>query len=98
MLPLPKDLVAEAVRSGKLTILQARTLLGIWSRYEMDGFLKACGVFLNLTGRRSKGHRCGSYPVAMTVVVASSTDMERPCQSACGSVRFSREKRSIGGG
>ena len=39
----------EGVRSGKLTVSQARRLLGILSRYEMDGFLKAHGVFLELT-------------------------------------------------
>ena len=39
----------EGVRSGKLTVSQARRLLGIRSRYEMDGFLKAHGVFLELT-------------------------------------------------
>ena len=39
----------EGVRSGKLTVAQARRLLGIQSRYEMDGFLKAHGVFLDLT-------------------------------------------------
>jgi len=42
-------LAAEGVRSGKLSVFQARTLLGIQSRYEMDGFLKAHGVFLDLT-------------------------------------------------
>ena len=42
-------LAAEGVRSGKLSPFQARTLLGIQSRYEMDGFLKAHGVFLDLT-------------------------------------------------
>ena len=42
-------LAADAVRSGKLTTFQARSLLGIRSRYEMDGFLKAHGVYLNLT-------------------------------------------------
>lgn len=42
-------LVAEGVRTGKLTTFRARTLLGIESRYEMDGFLKAHGVFLDLT-------------------------------------------------
>lgn len=42
-------LAAEGVRSGKLTAFQARKLLGIQSRYEMDGFLKAHGVFLDLT-------------------------------------------------
>ena len=39
----------EGVRSGKLTVSQARRLLGIQSRYDMDGFLKAHGVFLDLT-------------------------------------------------
>jgi hypothetical protein len=39
----------EGVRSGKFTVSQARRLLGIGSRYEMDGFLKAHGVFLDLT-------------------------------------------------
>ena len=39
----------EGVRSGKLTVSQARRLLGIRSRYEMDGFLKAHGVLLDRT-------------------------------------------------
>ena len=39
----------EGVRSGKLTASQACRLLGLPSRYEMDGFLKAHGVFLDLT-------------------------------------------------
>jgi hypothetical protein len=42
-------LAAEGVRSGKLTTFQARNLLGIQSRYDMDGFLKAHGVFLDLS-------------------------------------------------
>ena len=42
-------LAAEGVRSGKLSVFQARSLLGIPSRNEMDGFLKAHGVFLDLT-------------------------------------------------
>lgn len=42
-------LAAEGVRSGKLSVFQTRTLLGIPSRYEIDGFLKARGVFLDLT-------------------------------------------------
>ncbi len=42
-------LAADGVRSGKLSAFQARTLLGIDSRYEMDGFLKAHGVFLDVT-------------------------------------------------
>ena len=42
-------LAAEGVRSGKLSVFQARSLLGIQSRNEMDGFLKAHGVFFDLT-------------------------------------------------
>lgn len=42
-------LAIEGVRSGKLTVHQARTMLGIRSRYEMDGFLKAHGVLLPIT-------------------------------------------------
>jgi hypothetical protein len=44
-----EGLALEAIRSGKLTVPQARRMLGIPSRYEMDGFLKAHGVFLELT-------------------------------------------------
>jgi hypothetical protein len=42
-------LALEGVRSGKLTAAQARRLLGIKSRYEMDGFLKKHGVLLPTT-------------------------------------------------
>ena len=42
-------LAIEGVRSGKLTTYQARQLLGIRSRYEVDGFLKTHGVFLPTT-------------------------------------------------
>jgi hypothetical protein len=42
-------LALEGIRAGKLTVSQARRLLGIPSRYEMDGFLKAHGVYLDLT-------------------------------------------------
>jgi len=42
-------LAIEGVRSGKLTLHQARQMLGIPSRYEMDGFLKAHGVLLPIT-------------------------------------------------
>ena len=42
-------LAVEGVRSGKLTVRQAREMLGIRSRYEMDGFLKAHGVNLPTT-------------------------------------------------
>jgi hypothetical protein len=44
-----EGLALEAIRAGKLTVPQTRRLLGIRSRYEMDGFLKEHGVFLNLT-------------------------------------------------
>ena len=37
------------MRSGKLTEHQAREMLGIRSRYEMDGFLKVHGVLLPTT-------------------------------------------------
>ncbi len=39
-------LAIEGVRSGKLTMYQARQMLGIQSRFEMDGFLKTHGMFL----------------------------------------------------
>ena len=42
-------LALEGLRAGKLTVAQARRLLGISSRYEMDGFLKSHGVLLSLT-------------------------------------------------
>ena len=45
-------LAAEGVRSGKLTVYQARRMLGIRSRYEMDGFLKARGVLLPGTAQQ----------------------------------------------
>ena len=42
-------LALEGVRSGKLTVHQAREMLGIGSRYDMDGFLKEHGVTLPTT-------------------------------------------------
>ncbi len=42
-------LAVEGLRTGKLTVAQSGRLLGIPSRYEMDGFLKAKGVFLPLS-------------------------------------------------
>jgi hypothetical protein len=44
-----ETLAVEGVRSGKLTVHQAREMLGNPSRYQMDGFLKAHGVFLPIT-------------------------------------------------
>ena len=40
-----EGLALEAIRAGRLTVSQARRLLHIRSRYEMDGFLKAHGVY-----------------------------------------------------
>ena len=42
-------LAIEGVRSGKLTAHQARQMLSIGSRYEMDGFLKAHGILIPMT-------------------------------------------------
>ena len=42
-------LALEGIRSGKLSKAEARRLLGIPSRYEMDGFLKDHGYVLPLT-------------------------------------------------
>lgn len=39
-------LTLEGLRSGKLTTAQGRRMLGIRSRYEMDGFLKEHRLFL----------------------------------------------------
>jgi hypothetical protein len=41
-------LALEGLRSGKITVAQARKLLGIASRNEMDGFLKSHDVLLPL--------------------------------------------------
>ncbi len=42
-------LAVESLRAGKLTVAQSGRLLGISSRFEMDAFLKAKGVFLPLS-------------------------------------------------
>lgn len=42
-------LTLEGLRAGKLTLPQARRLLGITSRYDMDGFPKSHGVFLPIS-------------------------------------------------
>ena len=42
-------LALEGLRAGKLSVAQARRLLGLASRYEMDGFLKSHGIMLPLT-------------------------------------------------
>ena len=42
-------LVLEGIRSGKLSVAQARRVLGYRSRHQMDAFLKAHGVDLPIT-------------------------------------------------
>ena len=42
-------LALEGVRSGVLTEYEAGLLLGIPSRHDLDGFLKAHGVYLPIT-------------------------------------------------
>lgn len=42
-------LTAEAYRQGLLTSQEVQELLGIPSRYELDGFLKQAGAFLHYT-------------------------------------------------
>ena len=42
-----ESLALEGYRSGALTTTQLRRLLGFGTRYELDGFLKEHGVYLN---------------------------------------------------
>jgi hypothetical protein len=42
-------LVASAYREGVLSGPQAQDVLGFESRMELDGFLKAAGIFLDYT-------------------------------------------------
>jgi predicted HTH domain antitoxin len=44
-----ESLALEGYRSGALSALQLRRLLGFETRYELDGFLKQHGVYLNYT-------------------------------------------------
>jgi hypothetical protein len=44
-----ESLALEGYRSGALTAVQVRQLLGFRTRYELDGFLKQHGVYLNYT-------------------------------------------------
>ena len=44
-----EDMAVEAYRAHRLTGAQLRRLLGISSRYELDGFLKERGVWLEYT-------------------------------------------------
>jgi hypothetical protein len=56
----------EGVRSEKLSVAQARRLLGIQTRYEMDGFLKAHGVLLDLTLEDVLGDKDAALAAART--------------------------------
>lgn len=42
-----ESLALEAYRSGTLSTAQLRRLLGFESRYELDGFLKNAGIYLD---------------------------------------------------
>lgn len=42
-----ESLALEGYRSGALTTAQVRRLLGLGNRYEVDGFLKQHGIYLN---------------------------------------------------
>jgi predicted HTH domain antitoxin len=44
-----EDMAVEAYRAHRLSGAQLRRLLGISSRYELDGFLKKRGVWLDYT-------------------------------------------------
>lgn len=44
-----ESLALEGYRTGALSGMQVRQLLGFGTRYELDGFLKQHGVYLNLT-------------------------------------------------
>ena len=44
-----ESLALEAYRSDVLTTFQVRRLLGFETRYELDGFLKQHGAYLNCT-------------------------------------------------
>ena len=48
-----ESLALEGYRSGALTAMQVRQLLGFSTRYELDGFLKQHGVYLNYTASRT---------------------------------------------
>ncbi|HVF61644.1 MAG TPA: UPF0175 family protein [Thermoanaerobaculia bacterium] len=44
-------LAADAYRQGLLTAAEVQEVLGIASRYELDGFLKQAGAFLQYTAQ-----------------------------------------------
>ena len=39
----------EEYKAGRITTAELRRLLGLETRYELDGFLKAHGVWMNYT-------------------------------------------------
>lgn len=41
-----ESMVIEAIRQDRISVAQGRRILGIESRFEMDGFLKAHDVIL----------------------------------------------------
>ena len=58
-------LALESIRSDKLSISQARRLLGISSRFEMDEFLKSHGYTLPITGGDTPIGSKGRNPVVV---------------------------------
>jgi hypothetical protein len=42
-----ESVALEGYRSGALTSVQVRRLLGFGTRHELDGFLKLHGIYLN---------------------------------------------------
>lgn len=44
-----EDMAVEAYRAHRITGMQLRRLLGIPTRYELDGFLKQRGIWLDYT-------------------------------------------------
>ncbi|MBS1834574.1 MAG: UPF0175 family protein [Acidobacteria bacterium] len=44
-----ESMVLEGIRQDRISVAQGRRILGIESRYEMDGFLKAHDVMLSYT-------------------------------------------------
>jgi hypothetical protein len=48
-------LVAEAYRQGLLTSAEVQEVLGIASRFDLDGFLKRAGAYLQYTAEDLEG-------------------------------------------
>jgi len=45
----PEEQALEAYKVGDITGPELRRLLGFGTRYQLDGFLKSRGVFMNYT-------------------------------------------------